>query len=339
MADANTLIQKGIAAIRQQDRAGAQQAFRSALKLEPGNVVAWLWLSKTVNDPSKQREVLRRGLQATDNHEQLQTALDNIGTPAPDIPPDPRRKLISGKPMGLYLIIGWLWVAIFAVTAFYAVRLIPQSTQTYDGQFNLINLLFMIGCVLVMVALVVALGRRLLTLWRATIELYEGGVKLVHLGNVRVPWADVAAIKFAKVRMPLVYRLTPIVLYRNTNFTLELADGRRTSISSIYSNYQQLLETALAKSAPIFAERDAARLQKGEEIHYGNITATAAGLQRGRKQFAWHEIVDVEERPGFYRDVRILSVSGEDMYTGIYDAWNGHVIGPLVRYMQLHRGW
>jgi tetratricopeptide (TPR) repeat protein len=61
--DAKTLYEQGISAIRdQQDREAGRKLLTQALKLDPRNDMAWLWLSRALDEPAKQRQAVERAL-------------------------------------------------------------------------------------------------------------------------------------------------------------------------------------------------------------------------------------------------------------------------------------
>lgn len=61
--DSQTLFKQGVAAIRDQnDMDSGRRLLSQALRLDPQNDKAWLWLSRTVNDPQKQLQCVERAL-------------------------------------------------------------------------------------------------------------------------------------------------------------------------------------------------------------------------------------------------------------------------------------
>ncbi|NDJ86762.1 MAG: hypothetical protein GYB66_12820 [Chloroflexi bacterium] len=67
--DAQQLFREGVIAIREhQDYTRARQLLKQSLELEPRNIQAWLWLTRTVNDPSQKLAFVQRALQIDANH-------------------------------------------------------------------------------------------------------------------------------------------------------------------------------------------------------------------------------------------------------------------------------
>lgn len=101
--DAQTLLQAGIAAARTgqpEQRKEARSSLLQVLKLEPGNVLAWLWLSTVIDDPAKKRACLERVLVLDPGNELAQTGLARLaqpGPPAPQSGPGRLKRLPSQK--------------------------------------------------------------------------------------------------------------------------------------------------------------------------------------------------------------------------------------------------
>ncbi len=110
--DAKTLYREGITAIRdQQDLARGRELLLQALKEDPQNDMAWLWLTRTVKDRQKRLECVERALQINPQNEQAQqlkarllagaeaapagsppkgTVIRPIGPQTIDVPPTPQ---------------------------------------------------------------------------------------------------------------------------------------------------------------------------------------------------------------------------------------------------------
>lgn len=63
--DAQELYRQGVVAIREQnDLARGRDLLVQALKLDPHNDMAWLWLARTISDPARRLELVERALRA-----------------------------------------------------------------------------------------------------------------------------------------------------------------------------------------------------------------------------------------------------------------------------------
>jgi tetratricopeptide (TPR) repeat protein len=68
---AQDLFQQGIAAIREEkDVVKGRTLLTQALRLDPANDMAWVWLSRTISDHEKKLQCLNRALQLNPNNEQ-----------------------------------------------------------------------------------------------------------------------------------------------------------------------------------------------------------------------------------------------------------------------------
>lgn len=76
--DAKTLYKEGITAIRANDPKRGRDLLMQALKIEPNNEAAWLWLSRTVDDPERKIQCLERALQVNPDNLQTKTLIEKI---------------------------------------------------------------------------------------------------------------------------------------------------------------------------------------------------------------------------------------------------------------------
>lgn len=94
MDEAQSLFREGVLALRERrDAAAARSLLMQSLKLNPHNEMAWLWLSRTTNDPDKRLQCVERALAINPANEQalaLRAALlEQSASPAaaPSAPP------------------------------------------------------------------------------------------------------------------------------------------------------------------------------------------------------------------------------------------------------------
>lgn len=104
MDEAQSLFREGVLALRERrDAAAARSLLMQSLKLNPHNEMAWLWLSRTTNDPDKRLQCVERALAINPANEQaltLRAALLEQSVPPPaapasadtDAPSPPRRR-------------------------------------------------------------------------------------------------------------------------------------------------------------------------------------------------------------------------------------------------------
>lgn len=112
MAEADTILQLGIAAAREGNREEARNLFSLLTRQEPDNVQAWLWLAGVAEGPDERRAALERvveldptnemaikGLQAMGVTPQTAKAEAPAATPPPSEPAPPPRQDLSEEEM------------------------------------------------------------------------------------------------------------------------------------------------------------------------------------------------------------------------------------------------
>lgn len=98
--DAQTLFREGVLALRDQhDVALARKLLMESLQLNPDNEMAWLWLSRTTNDPAKKRLFVERALKLNPENETALALREKLTAPtAPDPALDDLRPAASVLP-------------------------------------------------------------------------------------------------------------------------------------------------------------------------------------------------------------------------------------------------
>lgn len=90
MDEASSLFQQGITLLREKRNTNeARKLLLQALRLDPNNDMAWVWLSRAVSDPVKRRECLNRALIVNPENQHAQkllAALDQKSNAAPPLP-------------------------------------------------------------------------------------------------------------------------------------------------------------------------------------------------------------------------------------------------------------
>jgi tetratricopeptide (TPR) repeat protein len=79
MNEAQTLFQEGVSAIRdEKDAVKGRRLLSQSLRMNPQNDLAWLWLTRTTNDPQRQLECLERALSINPANTQAQALQQKI---------------------------------------------------------------------------------------------------------------------------------------------------------------------------------------------------------------------------------------------------------------------
>ncbi len=88
--DAQTLFREGVLVLRdQKDVARARQLLTQSLKLDPNNEMAWLWLSRTTDDPQKKLQCVERALRLNPKNEQALALREKLRAPSEKRPVKP----------------------------------------------------------------------------------------------------------------------------------------------------------------------------------------------------------------------------------------------------------
>lgn len=97
-SNAQSLMQEGIRAIREQDMETGRRLLTESLRLDPRNDNAWVWLAQAESDPRKKRECIEQALKINPSNTQAQTLKARLsGT---DFSLAPGDKGYSSAPVG-----------------------------------------------------------------------------------------------------------------------------------------------------------------------------------------------------------------------------------------------
>ncbi len=81
------LLQLGIQAARQGNRAAARRLLMQVVEQDPNNELAWIWLASVAETVVQRRDYLERVLQINPNNDRARQALNRLKRTAPDTPP------------------------------------------------------------------------------------------------------------------------------------------------------------------------------------------------------------------------------------------------------------
>ncbi len=91
--NADALLQQGISAVKAKNRADARRYLSAAVKLNPQNEEAWLWLAGTMPDPSIQKDCLERVLAINPANKRAKIGLDYLQNKLTETPLSPNSKI------------------------------------------------------------------------------------------------------------------------------------------------------------------------------------------------------------------------------------------------------
>lgn len=107
--DAQTLFDAGIAALRDdKDKAKARRLLTESLRLDPQNELAWLWLTRAVDDPQKRLHCVERALSINPNNPQALELKKRLTSARPAAKPAADKTKRDLSPMQQLQIKSWL---------------------------------------------------------------------------------------------------------------------------------------------------------------------------------------------------------------------------------------
>src|SRR5437763_747295 len=79
----SSIVEEGIEAYKTGDKAEAVRLLTEAIRRDPRDETAWLWLGAALDDPEKRKQAFQRVLQINPNNEKARAALERLGGGAP----------------------------------------------------------------------------------------------------------------------------------------------------------------------------------------------------------------------------------------------------------------
>jgi hypothetical protein len=309
MADARAMYREGVNAIRDEKELGrGRKLLIESLRLDAENDMAWLWLSKTVNDKTKRIECIERALEINPGNvqaQQLKEQLLNVGFSSGSVSKSrdysntltPRSQQVSQdvSQLGQMLVgVGMRKMQLFhkftgiaaflflAFIFFMAFRTTPprDSAALIFGGTALLSLMGVIGF---LYSIVMAFGARM--------EVYEKGISRVIAGERKNwRWEDFSDMKIHERSM--VYRYYGIPIYKLHQYDLFLMSNGKTllKINKDFQKFREIGHLATQHVAPLIFERHQSALKRGETLKYGKIEVDRTHVQQGRKSADWNDI-------------------------------------------------
>jgi tetratricopeptide (TPR) repeat protein len=100
MDETASLVDEAIEAYKAGDKNGAVRLLTEALKRDPRNEQAWLYMGAALDDPDKRRQAFQRVLQINPNNERAKAALNRLGGTTTPPPPAGGTNAPTGKSAG-----------------------------------------------------------------------------------------------------------------------------------------------------------------------------------------------------------------------------------------------
>lgn len=341
------MFREGVSAIRDEKELGrGRKLLVESLRLDAENDMAWLWLSKTVNDKTKRIECIERALEINPGNvqaQQLKEQLLNNGFSSSSVSkskdysnsPTPRSQPVSQdvSQLGQMLAgVGMRKMQLFhkftavAVFLFFAVVFFMGMRTTKQGDSTI---LLLGGTAVVLLICAIGFLYSIVMAFGARMEIYENGISRVIAGN-RQSWRWEAFSDMKIHERSFVYRYYGIPIYKLHQYDLFLMSNGKTllKINKDFQNYREVAQLATQRVAPLIFERHQAAFKRGESLKYGKIEVDRSGIRQGRRAADWNDIRDWKVETGTltlqrYSDNKKVNFS-------VSDIPNAHALLMLV---------
>jgi hypothetical protein len=152
--------------------------------------------------------------------------------------------------------------------------------------------------------LVVAVGLFLLSLipagiayanWVKALMLYQNGFAYKNrLGLHLWHWSDVVVLRMAVTRYDI------LGLHTGTNhvYTVENRDGKRLVLNDSFRSVEGLARAIEDNTFPSLFEQASQQYNAGGNLAFGPVKVSKAGIQIGRKSYAWGEVQQISIQQG-----------------------------------------
>jgi len=359
----NVYFDEGIVALQNKDFQKASYLLAQAVKREPDNVMAWLWLAKALPDKERRRRCIERALAVDPQHGAARRMLTlhdkrygtengyhasqengSVGVYAEtyiDDDPEVSDMLESADAPIIELprpsrprSMGKLMAEVNLDTSKQARRLIEM--MIYIGLSILLVLALqqsdatlgvqLLGGVASLVFFVYGL-HHLFRLFRdqgRTFKLYQYGIQQ-NDPQRRWLWYDFTQLQ--QVDWQLRIPGTAFILLDVYGLTLR-SEGQKTwTLSRTFEDCRDIGESMMARTEAMWVERDYEAIRRGEVCRYRQTVVDEEGIRRGSTELTWDEVDEVDLRGGL---ILIRAADGRTIREQFRGTWNAHVLIGLV---------
>ncbi len=270
------LLERAIGLIHVGDRKNSYRFLAQALKADPQNARAWLWLATVVHQDDLRQKCLQEALKHDPRNKVAKQTLANLQ----------RSKLgesiaqCEGKVpivplVGLVVFI----LIIIAGLVLYSLGLLPAI---------MVIVVIVLGVLFALVAiheLIDALGQR-------TVAIYEQGIAYNTASNTRVVyWQDITTVWQRFWRSPFGL---------NISYALEVKGEKKQMrfSNSHFEDMETLGEAIRRHVTRCLLPRYAKTLEEGGRAQFGKLALDRRGIIRGSKTLPWHRIQQVDVQKG-----------------------------------------
>ncbi|MFH1909311.1 MAG: DUF6585 family protein [Chloroflexota bacterium] len=139
------------------------------------------------------------------------------------------------------------------------------------------------------------------TNWAKAIALYQNGFAYKDRRGLRLwRWKDVAALRMAVTR----HDLFGINTGTTHAYTVENRNSSRLALNDSFSRVEELARVIEEKTFPSLFEQAAQQYNAGRNLTFGLVMVNQAGIQIGKKSYAWGEVQQVTVQRGYLHIAR-----------------------------------
>lgn len=368
LAHMNVFFDEGIAALRQRDYQRASYLLAQAVKREPENVMAWLWLAKALPDLERRRRCIERALEIDPQHGAARKMLSlhderwGNGNGHHQNEPDGSATAYVQAPV---LVEEDPEISDMLESADAPIIELPRPSRPRSmgkllGEVGLdaskqarrvvevfIYLGLAVFLVLAIATFLLPLSLQLLAALAAAIFLAYGlhhllrlvqdrgrGFKLYQYGieqnDPRRRWLWYDFVQLRQVDWQLRLPGTSVILLDIYGLTLQSENRQVWLLSRTFEDCREVGETIMARTQAMWVERDYEAILRGEICQYRETFVDESGIRRGTIEMTWDEVdeIDVEGQ-----QILIRAGDGRTIRERFRGTWNAHILIGLVERM------
>jgi len=363
----NIYLDEGVAAIQQRDFKKASYLLAQAVKREPENVMAWLWLAKSLPDPERRRRCIERALVVDPQHGAARRMLmlhdrrfgstngalagangsvEVDAAPYPDDDPEISDMLESADAPIIELPRPSRPRSMGKLLAEVGLDTSKQARRALEVLIYLGLAAFLL---LAIVTFSLPLGLRLLAGLAALIflvygvhhlarlvqdrgrpfKLYQFGIEQNH-PHRRWLWYDFTRLRQVNWQLRLPLPGQPLILLDVYGLMLQSEGDKTWLLSRTFEDCRDIGEIIMARTEAMWVERDYEAILRGEVCRYRQTLVDETGIRRGTIELTWDDVDEVDLRG---ERIWIRAADGRTIRERFRGTWNAHILIGLVERM------
>jgi len=336
-----------------------------AVKQEPDNVMAWLWLAKALPDRERRRRCIERALELDPQHagaqkmlslheqhyengngqtklqevvarvtpgeiddDEMTTMLEAQDAPIIDLP-RPSRPRSMGKLLAEVELDPTKQARrVLEVVIFLGLSLFMIIAEV---TFMLSLPLQLLAGIAAVVFLVYGFHHlvRLVLDRRRPFKLYQYGIEQ-NTPNRRWLWYDFIQLRQVDWQLRIPFPGRPLILVDVYGLTLQSETQKTWLLTRSFADCRDVGETIMARTEAMWVERDYEAILRGETRQYSQTIVSEAGIQRGNVTLTWDDVNEIEQ---VGQRILIRAADGRTIRERFRGTWNAHILIGLVERM------